>query len=233
MRIIAGKFRGMRFDAPDVPVTRPMTDRIKETIFNILGHRFGLPGWLPEFDVMDVFAGSGALGIEALSRGARSCVFVERDRRVLGTLRANLEMLRGRTEFRIRTENAWTMRYLPPVAATDGPGELPSLPTTQTPAPTEENSERGYGIIFMDPPYADTGDDLRLIDMMERAAPALRPEGVIVFRFRGKTDAWDVTYPSLEYVDRRDFGNMRMVLLQRREFAKPMESQAAPAVEPD
>lgn len=223
MRVIAGKFRGMRFDAPETGTTRPVTDRIKETIFNILGHRYGMPGMLPDFDVMDVFAGSGGLGIEALSRGARSCVFVERDRRVLGTLRANLERLRGKARFAIRADNAWTMRFAP--AAGPGPETAPGAGAGVN-GQSAGSPFDGYGIIFMDPPYADTRDELRIVDMMERAAPALAAGGVIVFRFPGKKDLWDIEYPTLAAVDRRDFSNMRMVLLQRR-------AELAPAPEPN
>lgn len=212
LRVIAGEFRGMRLAAPEVGQTRPITDRVKETLFNILGARYALPGGLPPFDVLDVFAGTGALGIEALSRGARGCVFVERDRRVLPTLRSNVERIADRARVLVRTDNAWTMRYdtagaPPPRAAAVG----------TIPAPSEERlGASGFGLIFMDPPYADTRDELRIVDMMDRAAAALAPQGVIVFRFPGKTDLWDLQYTELVCVDRRDFSNMRIALLARR-----------------
>ena len=73
MRVVAGQFRGRSLDAPEGLTTRPMTDRAKETLFNILGSRCAMPGELPDFDVLDLFAGTGGLGFVALSRGARSC----------------------------------------------------------------------------------------------------------------------------------------------------------------
>ena len=74
MRIISGRLRGKALEAPKGMTTRPTTDKVKESVFNII--QFDLPG----ARVLDLFAGSGQLGLEALSRGAESCVFVERDR---------------------------------------------------------------------------------------------------------------------------------------------------------
>jgi 16S rRNA (guanine966-N2)-methyltransferase len=85
MRVIAGTARGVPLAAPRGTATRPITDRVKETLFGILGDR------VPEARVLDLYAGSGAIGIEALSRGASSVDFVERDRSALSALRANLE----------------------------------------------------------------------------------------------------------------------------------------------
>ncbi len=89
MRVVAGEFGGRRLVGPDGTTTRPTTDRVREAIFNSLGSAGLLEGAL----VADLFAGSGALGIEALSRGAEHCVFVERDRTALRALDANLDAL--------------------------------------------------------------------------------------------------------------------------------------------
>lgn len=88
MRVIAGEARGIPLTAPRDRATRPITDRVKETLFAILGEA------VPEARVLDLYAGSGAVGIEALSRGARSVDFVERSRTALGALRANLAATR-------------------------------------------------------------------------------------------------------------------------------------------
>ena len=90
MRVIAGTARGLRLDAPPGRSTRPTLDRVRESIFNALTSADLLAGSV----VLDAFAGSGALGIEALSRGAETCVFVERDRAALAALRSNLERTR-------------------------------------------------------------------------------------------------------------------------------------------
>lgn len=83
MRIISGSHRGTRLREP-ANVTRPTSDRVREAIFNVLRHV------IPEAKVLDLFAGTGALGLESLSRGAASCVFVENDSQALQCLRKNL-----------------------------------------------------------------------------------------------------------------------------------------------
>ena len=75
MRIVGGEFRGRTLAAPRTEAIRPTTDRTREAVFNVLAHRFENP--LPGARVLDLFAGTGALGLEALSRGAAYCVFVE------------------------------------------------------------------------------------------------------------------------------------------------------------
>ena len=86
MRVVAGRYGGRRLDAPRGRATRPTADRVREAVFSMLGPLAGLR-------VLDLFAGSGALGIEALSRGAAAAVFVEHDARAAGTVRRNLAAL--------------------------------------------------------------------------------------------------------------------------------------------
>ena len=87
MRIIAGSHRGHRIAAPPGRDTRPTSDRVRENAFNLIGP-------VDDADVLDLFAGSGALGLEALSRGAGSATFVESDREACRTINANLDKLR-------------------------------------------------------------------------------------------------------------------------------------------
>jgi 16S rRNA (guanine966-N2)-methyltransferase len=97
MRVIAGQWRGRPLVAPKGDVTRPTADRTREALFSMLTARLG------DFEglsVGDFFAGSGALGIEALSRGAASCLFVEQDRAALDALRANLAKLEAQGDVR-------------------------------------------------------------------------------------------------------------------------------------
>ena len=91
LRIVGGAFRGRKISAPSGQNTRPTTDRTRESLFNILAHK-------PEFDlegarVIDLFAGSGALGLEAMSRGASFCLFVDTDASARGAIRDNVEAL--------------------------------------------------------------------------------------------------------------------------------------------
>ena len=85
MRIIAGSARSRRLIGPPGTTTRPMTDRVRESLFS------SIAAWLPESHVLDLYAGSGSMGLEALSRGAASATFVEQDRHALQALRTNIE----------------------------------------------------------------------------------------------------------------------------------------------
>lgn len=190
MRVIAGEFRGAPLAAPPGRHTRPITDRVKESLFNILGHHFQTPGLLPDLAVLDLFAGSGALGIECLSRGAHSCLFVERNRPALRVLRANLEKLHITHLASVSVENAWTMR-IPPAAT------------------------NGYGLMFIDPPYRDAIDPLRVLNLLERLTPRLTPKGVVVFRCPTATGFSTESLRSLKPIDDRTFGQMRLLLMRR------------------
>ena len=100
MRIVAGKWRGRPLVAPKGDATRPTADRVREALFSMLTSRIG------DFEglaVADLFAGSGALGLEALSRGAASCVFVEQDKPALDALRANLVRLDAKADVRAQS----------------------------------------------------------------------------------------------------------------------------------
>lgn len=97
MRVIAGQWRGRPLVAPKGEATRPTADRTREALFSMLASRLGSFEGLA---VADLFAGSGALGIEALSRGAGSCLFVEQDRAAIDALKANLAKLETRSDVR-------------------------------------------------------------------------------------------------------------------------------------
>ena len=105
MRIVAGKARGTALEAPASGAIRPTSDRVREAVFNILEHGidgFGLNG----ARVLDLFAGSGALGLEALSRGAAFCVFIDTDAGARGLQRANVERTHMTGQSRISRRDA-------------------------------------------------------------------------------------------------------------------------------
>src|SRR5690606_31984443 len=99
MRIIAGEWRGRRLAAPRGEATRPTADRTRETLFSMLASRLGS---FEELAVADLFAGSGALGLEALSRGAAQCLFVEQEEAALKAIRANIAALDARMRSELR-----------------------------------------------------------------------------------------------------------------------------------
>lgn len=138
MRVIAGQFRGRPLAAPHGRATRPTSDRTRETLFSMLVSRVGALG---ELWVADLYAGSGALGIEALSRGAAKAVFVENDRNALSAIRENLDKL-GLTHLSdVRAISAAT---LPP------------------PSP------RPFDVILADPPY-EPGSGTGVLSEVARA----------------------------------------------------------------
>ncbi len=131
MRIGAGRFKGMILAVPPGRDVRPTGDRARSALFNVLMHRFqNQDGFvLEERPVLDVFAGSGALGLEALSRGAPRAVFMDNGPASLQALRQNIATCRAEAETRVVRADALS----PPAVDAKGPA----------------------GLIFMDPPYAD------------------------------------------------------------------------------
>lgn len=135
MRVIAGQWRGRVLVAPKGDATRPTADRTREALFSMLASRLGS---FEDLAVVDLFAGSGALGIEALSRRAGSCLFVEQDRPALDALRANITSLQAKgTEVRAASVLAL------------GPARAPA------------------DLIVMDPPYG-TGAGAVALDKLAR-----------------------------------------------------------------
>ncbi|MEO1046790.1 MAG: 16S rRNA (guanine(966)-N(2))-methyltransferase RsmD [Pseudomonadota bacterium] len=107
MRIIAGEWRGRKLVAPKGEATRPTADRTRETLFSMLTSRLGS---FEGLQIADLFAGSGALGLEALSRGAEHCLFVEKDRAALDALRTNIAALDARAKARIEAQSVMHLR---------------------------------------------------------------------------------------------------------------------------
>ncbi len=122
MRIIAGQWRGRPLDAPAGTATRPTSDRAREGLFSMLTSRLGS---FEDLQVADLFAGTGALGLEALSRGAAHCTFVEKERTALDTLKRNVARLGAAEKADIRAQ---AVEHAPP-------------------------PPRPFDLIMMDPPY--------------------------------------------------------------------------------
>lgn len=152
MRVIAGTARGMLLAAPRGTGTRPVTDRVKETLFAILGDR------VDDARVVDLYAGSGAIGIEALSRGAATADFVERDRRAIETLRDNLS--RTRLAGGASVHLVEVVRYLR--AVDRGPWDL----------------------AFLDPPY----DVHAIVAPLRALVPHLAPGASVVIKHFWRTE---------------------------------------------
>lgn len=193
MRIIGGRFRTRALTTPTGKTTRPMTDRVRENLFNLLG-----PDACADAVVLDLFCGSGALGLEALSRGADACTFVDADRAAAAAVAGNCERL-GVTG-RVRIERRDALR----------PGEWIAPP-----------AGRAYTLIFIDPPYkipADEQGRRRLARMAGRLADlgCVAPGAVAMLRAERGTDPgapWD----GFDLLQARTYGTTTLHLMVRRE----------------
>lgn len=154
MRIIAGDRRGARIVAPKGDTTRPTGDRVREAAYNLIGP-------VDDTAVLDLFAGSGAMGLEALSRGARRCVFVESDRAACRVIRDNLEKLRFTGALVFQKDSFQALRE-------------------------ERAAGRAYDLVLVDPPYGVWPDvQPRLA---EAVPPVLAPDGMVVVETSAKVE---------------------------------------------
>ena len=185
MRIVAGRFRGRPIAAPEHAGLRPTSDRVRESVFNILAHG------IADFDlcgarVIDLFAGTGALGLEALSRGATYCLFVEDDADARALIRTNVEALGLQGETRIFRRDATDI----------GPaGNMPP-----------------FGLAFLDPPYGK-GLGERALPVLV-TGHWLRDGAVVVLEERSGIDV--ALPPGLSEIDRRSYGETTVRLLRHR-----------------
>lgn len=178
MRIIAGKAGRLAIQVPKA-VARPTTDFVRQAIFSILGEKVG------DAAVLDLFAGSGAIGLEALSRGAATCVFVDEHRQAEAVLRANLAKTRlaGGSVHRAEV-HAWLARDV-----------------------------GRYDLIFADPPYAKyPGDRDHVNELLVKGslAPRLAPGGYFLAECAASFPSPQA--PGWELLDRREYGGCAILL---------------------
>lgn len=185
-RVIAGSARGVRLAAPGSG-TRPLADRVKQTLFAILEPDLG------EAAVLDLFAGSGAGGIEALSRGAARAILVDHDAGAVQAIRENLRRsrLEGRGHVVRRDAVAW-------LAATDGAA-----------------AEGPFDLVLIDPPYADAGALARALELV---GPHVRPGGRVVAKHFWK-DPPPAVVGLLASERERRFGETALTFYRRVEEA--------------
>ena len=185
MRIVAGSLKGRSIVAPDGQGTRPTSDRARQAVFNVLEHA----AWADSLQgarVMDVYAGSGALGFEAISRGADFCLFVETDEDARGAIRENADAygVMGRT--RVHRRSAVDLGVRP---GSDG---------------------EAFDLAFLDPPYRKGLGEQTLIRLLE--GNWLKPGAVVVFE-RG-SDEPEIDTPGYERLEARDYGAARVLFLR-------------------
>lgn len=180
MRVISGSARGCKLVAPAGDKTRPTTDRIKETLFNILFTK------VYESRVLDLYSGSGALGIEALSRGSKHCVFVEADAKALSCLHTNLKKTRLEEKGEVLNMKV----------------EL-ALPLLRNP----------FDIILMDPPY-ELGEEEKILTYILQNN-LLAKDGIIVIEAKLSRVFDYVNSLSLEIYKEKNYGTTKHIFLRK------------------
>ncbi len=176
MRVIGGRYRGRRINAPRGRGTRPPTGRVRESIFSALGER------VRGADILDLYAGSGSFGIEALSRGGRSAVFVERWRPAVAALRSNLDAVGAGDAARVYSSSVES--YLA------APGE-----------------GRGFDIVFADPPWDISSQDVA--GVLEKVSGLMSRGAVAVVTRRANDDV--PAAMGLDVADRRRHGDTEII----------------------
>lgn len=187
MRIIAGTSRGTRLQEP-AEVTRPTSDRVREAIFNVLRHV------VPGAKVLDLYAGTGALGLEALSRGAESCTFVDHHPQAIRCLRKNV----AKCQFaHARIVEGDSVPFL------------------------EKNRHSSYDLIFADPPYFRDGESDHIGALLSLDLP-LSPGGILVLEVEAErvTPARD----GLTFLKRKDYGKTSVLYFERTAQEPPATS---------
>jgi 16S rRNA (guanine966-N2)-methyltransferase len=187
LRVIAGTAGGVPLVAPKKGAARPTTDRVKESLFAALG-----PGTLDDATVLDLYAGSGALAIEALSRGAARAVLVERDHAAVQAIRRNLATTRMREQARVQRSTVATFLGGKPPA------------------------ERPFDVVFLDPPYGVTASEVtRVLTGLDESRWLADGATVVLER---PTEAGPVPAPeSWETTWERAYGDTLVTVLTSRE----------------
>ena len=179
MRIVGGKHKGHSIAPPQGSATRPTSDRVRESVFNILAH--GIDGLdLEGARVLDLFAGTGAMGLEAISRGARFCQFVDDSAEARGLIRRNADALGVIGLVKIWRRDATDLGFC-------------------TPQPR-------FDLIFADPPYGKGLGEKALKSLV--VGDWLNPGGIVVLEESQKAEIKDIS--GLALIDERDYGDSKI-----------------------
>ena len=183
MRIISGKFKGKRIVSPKDKATRPLRDLVKESIFNVIKHSNKIKINIEKSVVLDLFSGSGSFGLEAISRGAKKCLFVENYSNALEVLNKNIKIL--------KCENNCSINCL------DCFSYIENL----------QNNETKSDLIFLDPPYKETNINVIIEKLLEKNI--LSKNGIILIH-RHKKDDVKLT-DKLNIIDLRLYGISKII----------------------
>lgn len=195
MRVIAGRYKGRRLIAPTGLTSRPILDRVKVSLFDWLGSKLQEPGRLPPISVCDLFCAAGSQGIEALSRGATFCAFVEKDRVAVACLRKNLDALGAKKEAVVVNQPAESV-------ALRSPGD------------------GGFGLVFVDPPYrlsedVSEGSPAARVFAGLGTRIATQPDALVLWRHDDKCTLPTAAPGGWMTIERRSWGAMAITMFQQ------------------
>jgi 16S rRNA (guanine966-N2)-methyltransferase len=179
MHIIGGQFKKRKLFTPKTTETRPSKNILRESLFNILAP------YIEGAIFLDLFAGSGAIGFEALSRGAQKIIFIENQKAALEAIKKNAALLKVENSIQILEKNVYQ--------------ELPKVPSF-------------FDIIFADPPYAKDGDltYLKLFDILEKH-PILNEGGRFFLETHAKETSFPIELKTLTLYKKRKIGNSQLL----------------------
>lgn len=180
MRIISGKYGGRRLKAFKAGHIRPTTDRVKETLFNII------QSYIPEARVLDLYAGTGSLGLEALSRGAQFVVAVEMNRKSQSIIKDNVEMLKAGDEHKLIGDDVFKF-----IKSYDGDP---------------------FDLVFVDPPFTKA---IAHDSMLALAPCKFLQQGCVIAIESSKQERIDDDYEGLELLDRKAFGDKSLSIFRK------------------
>lgn len=182
MRVISGSAKGTQLTSVPGKSTRPITDRVKEALFNILG---------PDIyakTLLDLFGGTGAVGIEALSRGADFVVFIEINYRAYKTIHKNLNAAKLDPYAQVIKQDAFT--YL------------------------RDEPEREFDIIYVAPPQYQ-GLWIKTLETLESNPGWVKKNGLVIVQIHPKEDVGDNDYTNFSVIDRRNYGDTHLIFYER------------------
>lgn len=180
-RIIAGTARGIRINSVPGDTTRPITDRVKESLFNIIG------GDIVDSNFLDLFAGTGSVGIEALSRGAKSCIFLDLAPLAIKTIRKNIELTRVTERAVVRQIDAFHFLRMP--------------------------SQISYEYIYVAPPQYK-GMWIKALELISANPDILSEDGWIVVQI-DPIELIDYSFENLHEFDRRRYGSTVLLFINK------------------
>jgi len=190
MRIVAGDWRGRTLVAPTGSATRPTADRVRQALFDMLMHaEWGGRAAIEGAVVLDVFAGTGALGLEALSRGAASACFIENDAAALKALRTNVAVCKARDQVEILAVDALKIGAAgaPMMVARRGDSAAAEKTWVAGPSPAMTHGATAASLVFLDPPYGQNLVPLALARL--RDVGRIGSDALIVAEI-GRDEAW-------------------------------------------